>query len=192
MNFWQRKNFTVKAVIYGFFLCILLLLGWVPISNAEAPTIREHQLKAVFLYRFAHFITWPPSAFVNSRAPFSICIWGEDPFGDQIDLAVANEKIKGRPIRVLRISYVEEMASCQIVFASKSKQRYKAHVFTFVKNRPVLTVSDMKNFANRGGMIEYFNLGNKVRFMIAPKTLRKANLKASARLLQIAKIAYSK
>ena len=189
MNFFQKTFFKLKIVIYGFQLCCILL-GLVPVSSsAEVPIIREHQLKAVFLYRFAHFVSWPASAFVSSNAPFRICIWGEDPFGNQIDVAVANERIKNRPITVSRIHDVEEMASCQIVFASKSKQRYKAHIFTFVKNRPILTVSDMENFANRGGMIEFFNFGNKVRFIIAPKHVKTANLKISSRLLQIAKIA---
>ncbi len=192
MNFFPRKILKLKMVVYGLQLCcILSLFSLIPVSSSEIPTIREHQLKAVFLYRFAHFITWPPSTFASSNAPFRICIWGEDPFGNQLDIAVANEKIKGRPIKVLRINDVEEMAPCQIVFASKSKRRYKAHIFTFVKNYPVLTVSDMKNFANRGGMIEFFNLGNKVRFIIAPKAVKKASLKVSARLLQIAKIAKS-
>jgi hypothetical protein len=190
MNFFQKNFFKAKIVVCVLQISsILFLFGWIPISNAEAPTIREHQLKAVFLYRFAHFITWPSNAFKSPRAPFRICLWGdEDPFHGQLHLAVANEKIRGRLIQVQRITSIDDMVTCQIVYADESKHRYKTNLFMFVKDYPILTVSDMENFAVRGGMIEFFNLGNKVRFTMAPKNIRNASLSASARLLQIAKI----
>ena len=183
------RKFDVKVIICGLQIVVLLLFGWVPISTAEIPIIREHQLKAVFLYRFAHFITWPPTAFESPYAPFRICLWGdEDPFHGQLYLAVADEKIRGRLIEVQRITFIEDMVPCQIVYADESRHRYKANLFRFVKDYPILTVSDMKKFVARGGMIEFFNLGNKIRFMMAPKNIKKARLKASARILQLAKI----
>jgi len=183
------RKFDLKVIICGLQLTVLLLFGWVPITIAETPIIREHQLKAVFLYRFAHFVKWPPTAFESPYAPFRICLWGdEDPFHGQLDFAVANEKIRGRLIEVQRITLIEELAPCQIVYADESRHRYKTNLFLFVKNYPILTVSDMKNFVARGGMIEFYNLGNKIRFMMAPKNIKPAGLKASARLLQLAKI----
>ncbi len=171
-------------------LGILLMFFWtVPLNSAKLPTIREYQIKAVYLYNFANFIKWPRGAFKSSNAPFQICILGEDPFRSQLDLVVENEKIKGHFVKVQRLHYVEESDSCQMVFVSKSKQRYRAHIFAYLEQRPILTVSDMKNFVTKGGMVQFYHRGNKIRFIIAPQTVKGAGLKASSRLLQIAKIA---
>lgn len=170
-------------------LGILLMSLWAaPLNSARLPTIHEYQIKAVYLYNFANFIRWPRNAFKSRRAPFQICILGDDPFRSQLDIVVENEKIRGRAVKIQRIHYVEESGSCQMVFVSKSKRRYRAHIFAYLRQRSVLTVSDMKNFVIKGGMVQFYNRGNKIRFLIAPQTVKGVGLKASSRLLQIAKI----
>lgn len=189
---YQKKLDTRQFIrIMWVSLGLWLLFGWaVPLNSSQLPSVREYQIKAVYLYNFANFVRWPRGAFKSSSAPFQICVLGEDPFRRQLDLAVENEKIGGRFVKVRRIHYIEESDLCQIVFVSQSKQRYRAHIFAHLKQRPILTVSDLKNFVVNGGMIQFYNRGNKVRFIIDPQTLKETGLKASARLLQIAKIAH--
>jgi len=42
---------------------------------------REYQVKAVFLFNFAQFVEWPPTAFPEATAPLVIGVLGADPFG---------------------------------------------------------------------------------------------------------------
>ena len=180
-----KKNHYKRLIQWGL---LLIFFGAIPLNSANLPTIREYQIKAVYLYNFANFIKWPRATFESSSAPFQICVLGDDPFRTQLDLVVENEKIKGRVVKIQRIHYVEESDSCQIVFVSQSKQRYQAHIFAYLQQRPVLTVSDIENFATKGGMVQFYHRGNKIRFIIAPQAVRGAGLQASSRLLQIAKI----
>lgn len=154
-------------------------------SSADAPILRESQVKAVYLFNFANFITWPASAFESLQAPFRICVLGEDPFKDKLDLAVENERVGERSVEVKRFTELEQTANCQIVFVSKSEQRFKAHIFEFLRSYPILTVGDMEQFLETGGMIQFYHKENKVRFFIRPQTLTGATLKVSSRLLKV-------
>jgi hypothetical protein len=157
-------------------------------SSADAPILRESQVKAVYLFNFANFVTWPATAFDSPQAPFRICVLGEDQFKDKLDLAVENEQVEGRPVEVKRLTDLEQTANCQIVFVSKSEQRFKARIFEFLKQRPILTVSDMEQFLEAGGMIQFYHKDNKVRFFIRPQTLTGATLKVSSRLLKVGEV----
>ena len=48
-------------------LALLLCAGG--LAGAAAP-VSEYQLKAVFLFNFAHFIEWPAAAWPDERARF--------------------------------------------------------------------------------------------------------------------------
>jgi len=169
-----------------------LILGWGSIfytpAYAELSVAKEYQIKAVFLYNFANFVTWPKEAFINDDGYFHICILGEDPFKSHIDVTVKGEKIKGRAVTVERLSYINQSDHCQILFISESEKVKRSSILNYLKGRPILTVSDIKNFAEKGGMIQFYSYKNRIRFFIAPKTVKSATLVASANLLKIAKI----
>lgn len=153
-----------------------------------ATTAKEYQVKAVFLYNFANFITWPESAFNNASIPFRICILGQDPFGVFIDATTESQKVKNRPLQVLRLKELNATRQCQILFISDSETPRLAEVLTFAKNYTVLTVGESEEFINEGGMIKFFNRNNKVRLGINPDALDQANLKADANLLNLSEI----
>jgi hypothetical protein len=55
-----------------------------------------------------------------------------------------------------------------------------------LENAGVLTVSDIPQFARRGGMIELVLAGNKVRFEINVAATARAGLTLSSELLKLA------
>ena len=60
---------------------ILLLITSSGVALGQGTTVKEYQLKAVFLYNFAQFVDWPSNSFNGDDAPLVIGIMGEDPFG---------------------------------------------------------------------------------------------------------------
>ncbi|KHD08713.1 hypothetical protein PN36_26515 [Candidatus Thiomargarita nelsonii] len=178
----------LKKVIALFL--ILISLYFIPFSYAR-NIVEEYQIKAVYLFNFALFLSWPRYVFKHPNQPFRICIIGDDPFGIDLDLVIENEKVERRRVIVQRINSIKKSKYCQILFVSQSERSRMANIFTYLRRHPILTVSDMKNFANLGGMIQFFNTpNNKVRFIIVPETVDEAELIASANLLQIARIVH--
>jgi len=169
-------------------IIILGLLSGNQISYAAPKVADEYQVKAVFLYNFANFIRWPSSAFSNRYTPFRICIYGDDPFREELDITIENERIGRHAVKVKRLNSMINVNNCQILFISQSKQAYFTKILTYVKQYPILTVSDIDDFAIQGGMIQFYKHGKRIRFYINPDSLKKVGLHASANLLRIARI----
>jgi hypothetical protein len=191
MFFKKLKLFYMSCAIALFL--ILVSLYSIPFSYADnsRDIIEEYQIKAVYLFNFALFFTWPRYVFKHPKQAFRICIIGDDPFGIDLDLVIENEIVEGRRVTVRRLSTIKKSKYCQILFVSQSEQSSLVNIFAYLKRHPILTVSDINNFAIRGGMIQFFNTpNNEVRFIIAPETVDEADLIASANLLQIARIVH--
>jgi hypothetical protein len=181
---WLRKTILFIAVIS--ILNVSLCL-----ANTEENWIEEYQIKAVYLFNFALFFTWPDYTFKHPSQPFRICILGQNPYGIDLDLVVENETVEGHQVIVQPIHSVYRSQRCQILFVSQSEQYRLANIFAYIQRYPILSVSDIKGFAKQGGMIEFFNTPyNEVRFIIAPEAASEADLLASANLLEIAQIFY--
>jgi len=155
---------------------------------ADLPVVEEYQVKSVFLFNFAKFVKWPDSVFSDSQSPFYICIIGDDPFKQTIDITIENEIVKGHPVLIERLNAIENSESCQILFISQSEQSNLAAIFNYLQTHPVLTVSDIDSFVEQGGMIQFFKLGKKIRLLINPDIAKTAELQISANLLRVAKI----
>jgi hypothetical protein len=189
MWFQQKKT---KRVIsdqwkWSITLCLLTVLIGSLTYAAVLLTPKEYQVKAVYLFNFSKFINWPASAFDNSRTPIRICVLGKNPF-DDFDRLVKGKKVQKRRITVEHLSDYRQANRCHILFVSKSEKGNQAAILAYTQQYPILTVSDIRNFVVRGGMIQFYIRGRKVRFMIDPETVQEAGIRASANLLRVAKI----
>lgn len=167
-------------------LCAALLSAG--LGRPCAAAAPEYQLKAIFLFRFAEFVEWPPQAFADAQAPLTICVLGEDPFDGYLDDAVRGEKVNDRPLEVRRYRELGQLGACHILFISSSERERMKRDLDALKGRSVLTVSDSDGFDRDGGMIGLELADNKVRLEINPDAARAADLKLSSKLLVSARI----
>ena len=72
--------------------------------SAQAPKITEYQVKAAYLANFGRFVEWPANVAVAKSESFTICVLGQDPFGADLDAAVAGETIGRAHMVAKRIS----------------------------------------------------------------------------------------
>lgn len=169
-------------------LCSALAIVLVPrgVWSAEAPT--EYQVKAVFVFNFSRFVEWPPQAFTAPTQPFSICILGDDPFGPRLDDAVRGEQINQHPLMVRRFRSVGEAGDCQILYIDRSEGRELPQILAALDHRSTLTVSELNDAAERGGMIQFMTENNRIRLRINVDSARAAGLTISSKLLRPAEI----
>jgi hypothetical protein len=174
-------------------LCIALLLALLPTFGAEpaAPPPQEYQIKAVFLFNFAQFVSWPASAFPDAESPFVIGVLGKDPFAGALDEAVRGEKLKGRSFVIEHYNRAEEIKSCHILFVSRSEVARLPAILSALKGRSILTVSDADGFVEHGGIIRFVTEQNKVRFRINLDAAKAADLVLSSKLLRPADVVTS-
>jgi len=149
----------------------------------EAPL--EYQVKSAFLLNFTKFVEWPATAFADARAPLTICILGEDPFGASLDQMVQGEVVGGRRVEVQRIRGVPEPKSCQVLYI-RALEKGARQILTSA-GQGVLTVGEGEMFLRQGGMIAFVVENRRVRFDVDQGAASDAMLSLSSRLLSVAR-----
>lgn len=167
---------------------LALMLGLA--GGLDAQVSREYDVKAVFLFNFVTFVEWPKGALADGK-PFVIGILGQDPFGATLDEVVAGEKVRQSPLQVRRCRSVEEARDCHIVFISSSEASRLPAILRQLGPLPVLTVGEMKQFAEGGGIIA-FSTEDRVQLSVNAAAARRAGLSISSKLLRVAKVVEEK
>ncbi len=170
---------------------IPLLFVWLllPLDPGRAQEeSKEYQLKAAFLFNFAQFVKWPSGAFAGADVPFDIGILGDDPFGSALEETIQGETIENHKLRVIRGRTLDDLKDCQLIFICKSEEGHLPQILSQLDSKPVLTVSEVDDFAKNGGDIDFYLAGGKVRFEINPQSAQRCGLKISSQLLNLGKI----
>lgn len=170
------------------FLHLSLALLVSAVSTRAQPTRpSEYQLKAAFLFNFAKFVDWPPTAFATNSSPLVIGVLGEaNPFGEDLAKTVRNKTINHRPLQVKEIQAVTEATNCHILFICTSEKKRWPEIFAGLRQTPALTVGETDRFLQSGGMINFVLERNRIRFEINDEAAKKAGLKISSKLLGLA------
>jgi hypothetical protein len=171
---------------------ILLLLSLVLICKATAyaeDQTLEYKVKAVYLYNFTKFVSWPDTTLLGDTHPLNICVLGKNPFGPLLE-PITHMKTHARTITIENIEDVHalEKKSCPILFISASEQGDVAELLQKTAPMHILTVSDIDGFAHHGGIIGFVVKEEKVRLEINLSAARQAGLTISAKLLEIATV----
>jgi YfiR/HmsC-like len=171
-------------------LAVSWLLSWTTTSCfAQADTRRAYALKAATVYRVIEWVEWPSGSFANSNAEsvIEIGLLGEIPFDDAFD-TIAGKMVSGRKVVLKRISTPKDALQCQVVFIGASEKGRLTEVLSQLKNRPILTVSEVEGFLEQGGMIDLVPEGNRFVLEINREATREAGLTVSSRVLRVARL----
>lgn len=167
-------------------LLVIILLLQAGVAGGETRVAEEYTLKAAYLYNFAKFVQWPEGAKAEGD-PIRVCVLGEDPFGAGLD-KIRGRKAQNREITVARMSDLPKGAppACDILFVTESEARAVDNLVASLADYPILTVSDTEEFVQRGGMIGFRNIEQRIKFEINIAASDRARLTISSFLLQLA------
>lgn len=152
-------------------------------ASAESDTAqpsREYLLKTAFVFNFARYTTWPPP---SPDGPFFLCIIGEDGFGTAARY-LDGETLNQRNVDIRFHAAGDDLSDCQLVYVARSLADKLASVLPPLHERRILTVSDIPDFASRGGILGLKIVDNRIRFEANPAVAKRAGLRLSAQLLR--------
>ncbi len=154
-------------------------------AKGDPQTLHASQsdVEAAYLYDFAKFVHWPGEAHLTVM---NICILGHDPFGSSLDRIVRGERIDNHTLTVTRLNEMSGSYSCAMVFIASSEEPRLTEEMLVLAGSPVMTVSDMPGFMERGGMIQFVLKDDRVRFKVNLNATNKCGLKVSSQLLKVA------
>ncbi|OHB69625.1 MAG: hypothetical protein A2V70_15660 [Planctomycetes bacterium RBG_13_63_9] len=185
----NRSAAVVLATLGVISFCAVIVRTVAAQIPGQALVDREHAIKAVYVLKFAGYVTWPEGAFPDAESPLVIGSIGANPIDPYLDRIASRQKVAGRPIVVRRFETVQQYQPCQILFVGRLVDpEHQQAVLQRLGNAPVLSVGEMPGFAERGGVINFYIAGNKVRFEINRTVAEAKDLKISSKLLALAKI----
>lgn len=147
----------------------------------------EYPVKAAFLLNFAKFTEFPASSFERKSAPLSICVLGENPFGETLAQTVAQERAGGHPLEARSIVAPAEASACHIVFVPRAQTLQMPEVLAATADRGVVTVGESRDFLAHGGTINLFLEEGRVRFSMRPERVERRGVRFSSHLLRLAR-----
>ncbi len=168
------------------FLIILTSISFKVFPKESFGDIREDKIQAAFIYKFIQFIEWP-SNIESSSNKFIIGTFGRTNMQELLQ-TFAGEKINERILEIRPIDNLNDIKQCHILYISPLETNNLDKILESLKDSSVLTISRMKDFANKGGMINFFINEERVRFEINPDSAQKAGLKISSKLLKVSKV----
>jgi hypothetical protein len=175
-----------RKIVISLLLC-LLLTPHALIADEPTPAALENEIKAVYIYNFIRFTEWPDEASTPGESRV-LSILGN------LSLLKTLKKDSFRLIAKHTTLHTHSclMPAClkesHALFIDSSKSRQLTKILTSLRNRPVLTISDIPGFADKGGMIEMKKEKERVVFIVNLKAAFKAKLYISAQLLQLAEL----
>ncbi len=148
------------------------------------------------MYNFINFVDWPKEKFEDNDNLITIGIIGKDPFGQAFE-PLKNKQAKGKKVLIKRfISFkesklsndqIEAIRKCHLLFICRSEKEQLGKIINIVKDHNVLTVGDMNDFLESGGIINFVIDDQKVRFEINNNAAKQEKLNIRSKLLRLAK-----
>jgi len=183
---FRRSRFIASGlrVALGFLAVSLLVngMGAVRAADIVAP---EHEVKAVYVFNFGIYATWPKNTFSNPSVPFVIGIIGNELVASALERIAKEQTVHGRRIEVRRSRAADDFTGFQIVFIGKG-QDAKA-ILRRIGPASVLTVGEESSFTENGGMFGFVLINENVKFDANPPAISSANLEVTSRVLRLAR-----
>ena len=162
----------------------ILLLSCLFLHSAlHAQSDQEYRLKATFIYNFSKYIYWLN---LDPSENFKIGVFGDGKILESLRELAQRKSVSDRKIEVVHYTSLDDTIDCHILYIAPTEERIVRALLEKVKNKPILTVSEMPGFTRIGGALSFVVREGKPRIEINPRALSRAGLFASAQLLRLA------
>jgi len=168
---------------------MFLLLGCLGLLAKIAPSFAQDRsssfkspefIKASYLLNLSQFVLRA------SKKPISnICIIGSDDLTAQLNQILQDAGIQDL-ISIHSKTLLSELESCDILYISEAEEFTVQQILSKIENKPILTISDMKKFIQKGGMIEFVEIDKNIKLHIHNTLARNHGLIIDPNLLNIA------
>jgi YfiR/HmsC-like len=170
-------------------LSMIVLAIAIPTALADSQAkVSDQEVKAALLFRVSKFIEWPAAAFSDTKAPFVMCIVGDESRVRAFQ-ALKGKILNGRPVAVRRITGdMLDLGQCHAAFFPDDSDADVDYAFSKLRDAPVLTVGESEAFISRGGTLAFVTRDQRVQFTVHLAASKRAHLSVSSQLLQLATV----
>ncbi len=178
-GWWSKLRWAIAVLAIG-----VITLGTPPTPAHADAVYPEEAVKAVFLYRFAGYVTWPVS---TANAPqFTIAVLGAENVAEQLKEYLPEHPIQGRAARVATIQGLAQLGDAQMLYIGPGVTGKLSPMIEALKDRPVLIVTDRPGALEEGSTVNFLIEQQHVRFEISTAAAKRSGLVIGSGLLTVA------
>ncbi|MCP5246338.1 MAG: YfiR family protein [Burkholderiales bacterium] len=179
-------NLSDGKSIYCLLLFLSLFLGWTADSVGQQKSFPEYAMKAAFIYNFTVFTRWPE----YSENTLTICTMHSDRLREELQQFASKVTQDDKKIVIQKITRNQGVAQCQVIFLSEEDIAQIPAILTMTQNHPVLTVTDIPGWTEKGIIIGMNIQNQRIVFEINLQSAQQAGLQLSSKLLNLARKVY--
>jgi hypothetical protein len=157
------------------------LLG---VAQGRGAVFSADAVKAAFLFRFASYVIWPADA--PATGPFVIGVVESEPVAAQLDRLLEGMNVRGRPAEVRRLSKPQELDGIHILYVGPGSLARTHALRAKAASLPILIVTDRVDGFDAGGIVNFLEAKDDVRFEISLGAADRARLSIDSALLSVA------
>ena len=199
LNFFKKPEKVVLKVNSRAFLCfkvfymvirkMFLLLGCLGLLAKIAPSFAQNRsasfkspefIKASYILNLSQFVSRE-----NKKPINNICIIGSDDLTAQLNQIVQDAGAQDQ-VSISSRTLLSDLKPCDILYIADTEEFTVQQTLSKIENKPILTISDMKKFIQRGGMIEFVEIDKNIKLHIHNTLARNHGLIIDPNLLDIA------
>lgn len=166
--------------------CLAWAAWLVPLHAGAARS--EYEVKAAFLLNFARLVIWPQTARPGPGEPVVIGVAGGDAALEAILRGIDGASVESHRVEVRGVEKPEQVSGAHILFVTRELESGADALIAAAQGSSSLSVGESEGFAARGGIVNFFSEGNKLRFEINLEAAQASGLQISSRLLGLARL----
>lgn len=152
-----------------------------PAADDEAVR-RADEIKAVFIYKFTSYITWPD----DTDAVFTIAVLGNNRLLNPLKAIAEKKTVNARPLVIRECTNIDELPGAHIVLISESMEGHLEAILKKAEAEKILTVSNSPGLAQKGVAIDFVSVEDRIGFEMNMNAVKRAGLTVSSQLMKLA------
>lgn len=177
---------SYRKLIECFSLFIFLLSLCFPL-NANENSIQDHNLKAVYLFRFVLLTNW--GEFKPQDNKYHLCTQGSSKVTEALNQLVIKQQNRANVISFKSIEKIA-VSSCHLIYTTTQKPKLLAHLKTLYPH--ALLIGESAAFIHAGGSIAFIKENNRIKPLISLNNLVPTGLSLRSQLLSVSDLADNK
>jgi hypothetical protein len=150
-----------------------------------AESVSEGRVIAAYVLNFAKFVEWPAES-IRPDNRITLCVIGNNVLDGALS-ELDTRKVGIREIRVVsRVTSDTNFSDCQLLYIGQSERKRVAAILRELGDSSVLSISNLDDFAEKGGGIGLLHHQDRIIFEVNLLTIQRQNLRIPAQLLKLA------
>ncbi len=170
----------MKKIIGLSVICIFTGSFWNFILAQQEVT----EAQAKFIYNFTRFVEWPENTAKNI---FEIDVYGSGDVYNYLKEFINNKSVGSKPIIVKKISSIEEIDNCELLFVAFGKTKNLKDIKSKLKNGSTLIVTEKEGALDDGSAINFVINDDKLSYEIKSINVTREGLKLNSQILNYAR-----